>query len=510
VNPIDPREPSVSNARPDGDATRVRFASLSLAILALAALAAAPARAAEPEGTLTAPARRADSDPPEAPAAPAPERISFDALCAEVERTSPLMEAARAGRGIFEAKLAQARAARFPTFKLEAGFAPSPAINGDENATFGVSIDLSQWGYVYRVSVTMVQPLFTFGKLRALRRAADHGIDVGNAQTEAARWELRYRVAQTWYGALLAREIGAIAADGKKWLDKAEARMERLRDEDSVEYDQMEHLRLKTRAAEFYELESKNHEIETASREGMRLLLGRSADTVVEPDVDGLEPLEVTLLPVERYVAQALGFSPGVRSARAEAKALDALADATWDDLWPEIAFIADARITDSNVLGDNVEILGTETVGVSAGFLFALRWRLDVPQKLADVREARAKASLAKSKVDIARAKLELDVRQTYQKLSDKKRLIEVYAESRKAAQGWLTATWDLYDGGFGSFRDVMDALVQFYTKKLGYLQAVHEHDILVFELSRAVGADIVEMGRPKDPPPGLAPPAE
>ncbi|MEZ4268341.1 MAG: TolC family protein [Myxococcota bacterium] len=469
-----------------------------------------PVSAAEPAGVVATEASPPDSDPPEIPPGPKVERISFEALLSEVERTSPLMEAARAGRGIFEAKLAQARAAKFPTFKLEAGFAPSPAINGDDNATFGVSIDLSKWGYVYRVSVTMVQPLFTFGKLRALRRAADHGIDIGSAQTDVARWELRYRVAQAWYGALLAREIGSIAADGKKWLDKAEARMERLRDEDSVDYDQMEHLRLKTRVAEFYELESKNHEIETASREGMRLLLGRSADHPVEPDVDGLEPIELEVLPVERYLELALGRAPQIRSARSEVKALDALADAKWDDLWPELAFIADARITDSNVLGDNVEILGTETVGVSAGFLFALRWRLDVPQKLADVREARAKTNLAKSKLDIARTKLELDIRMLHQKLTDKKRLIEVYEGSRKAAQGWLTATWDLYDGGFGTFRDVMDALVQFYTKKLGYLQAVHEHDILVFELSRTIGADIIEMARPAQAPTGPQPPPE
>lgn len=488
----------------------MQIVRIILAISAIATLHTTAAFAAEPAGVLATDARVEGSAPALESTAPKVERISFEALLAEVERTSPLMEAARAGRGIFEAKLAQARAARFPSFKLEAGFAPSPAINSDDNATFGVSIDLSKWGYVYRVSVTMVQPLFTFGKLRALRRAADHGIDVGSAQTDVARWELRYRVAQAWYGALLAREIGEITADGKKWLDKAEARMERLRDEDSVDYDQMEHLRLKTRVAEFYELDAKNHEIETASREGMRLLLSRAADHPVEPDVDSLEPIAFELLPVERYLDQAFGRAPQLRSARSEVKALDALADAKWDDLWPEFAFIGDARITDSNVLGDNVEILGAETVGVSAGFLFALRWRLDVPQKLAEVREARAKTSLAKSKLDIARTKLELDVRMLHQKLTDKKRLIEVYEGSRKAAQGWLTATWDLYDGGFGTFRDVMDALVQFYQKKLGYLQTVHEHDILVFELSRTIGADIVTMARPAAPAEGLASPPE
>ena len=64
-----------------------------------------------------------------------------------------------------------------------------------------------------------------------------------------------------------------------------------------------------------------------------------------------------------------------------------------------------------------------------------------------------------------------------------------------RKSAQGWLTATWDLYDTGFGGFRDVMDALLQFYGKKVSYLKLVHEHNLLIYKLSQAIGHDVVTL---------------
>ncbi|MDP6946603.1 MAG: hypothetical protein QF464_20810, partial [Myxococcota bacterium] len=69
---------------------------------------------------------------------------------------------------------------------------------------------------------------------------------------------------------------------------------------------------------------------------------------------------------------------------------------------------------------------------------------------------------------------------------------------KSMVAARGWLTASWDLYETGFGNFKDVMDSLVQFYGKKVGYLRTVHEHNLLVVEYSRAIGHDITALGPP------------
>lgn len=36
------------------------------------------------------------------------------------------------------------------------------------------------------------------------------------------------------------------------------------------------------------------------------------------------------------------------------------------------------------------------------------------------------------------------------------------------------------------------MDALVQFYEKKFGYLRLVFEHNLLTWRLSQAIGTDI------------------
>ena len=46
-----------------------------------------------------------------------------------------------------------------------------------------------------------------------------------------------------------------------------------------------------------------------------------------------------------------------------------------------------------------------------------------------------------------------------------------------------------DLYDAGFGNVKEVTDALVEFYKRKLGYLKAAYDYNDAVARLSKAVG---------------------
>jgi multidrug efflux system outer membrane protein len=428
------------------------------------------------------------------------ETIGWDELVEQVERTSPFMDAARSGLDAMEAQLRRAQWARFPSFRLEAGGTPTPEI---QTNGFDIDVDWSRWGYFYRVGITMVQPVFTFGRIHALRTAARDGVDVGTARVDLARWELRVRMAQAYYGAQLAKELGEILRDGRAWLEKAESRMNRLRAADADGYDQMEHLRLKTRSAEFFQLEADQRQLEVASLTGLRLLMSRGPNRPLTPIAERLTPLELSEVTVETLVSAMVEHEPKFRMAQAAGRAKSALADAKGAELWPQVVFLADGSVNDSNVLSTEGTLMEGETLGYSIAVLLGMRWNLDVPQRLAVRDQARAEANAAVSSAYVARDMAELEVRRIHQALSDKRMLIDVYARSKKAAKGWLSAAWDTHDAGFGSFRNVMDALLQFYGKRLAHLKAVHEYNIMIHELSRAVGVDVTTLTVAKEQQP-------
>lgn len=483
------------------------------AVLAAAVALAAPSRAAAPPPVKSSSAGAPSQASPKAPAVKsssahgvAPTRVvTWAELVREAEHTNPLMRSARAGLDSFAAQLGRADWAYFPSFKLEAGGTIVPQVTG--NALHSAS-DTSHLGYLFSVNVKMVLPLYTFGKILSLRRAARAGVRVGNAQVDAARWEIRYRAAQAWYGVLLARELQVILDDGEGWLKKAEERMIRLRDQDSDDYDQNEHLRLRSRLADFYQLAANNRELTVQSQQGLRLLLSQPPELLVVPNSKHLDPLPITLLPVERYVAEALKHEPTLCQARAAAAAKRALHDAKKADLLPSFVLLADATIADSNVITDQPSSFAVDTAhAMGASALLGIRWNLDVPNRIWLASQAGANARKATQDASAQALQVEFKVRDLYQQLQNRTSLIKRFAASQKAAQGWLMANWDLYDDGFGEFRDVMDALVQFYSKKVAYLQVVYEHNVLIYELSRAVGADITELSAAADPSPGATP---
>lgn len=427
-----------------------------------------------------------------------PQLVGWEELVERVEETSPLMASARAGLEQFGHTMDRADWAYFPSFRLDGGVAPVPSISGQG---FDANVDLSSWGYFYRVSLTLAQPVYTFGKIAGLSEAAARGLDVGKAQVEVARWELRYRAAQAYQGALLARELDALFIEGKDWLDRAEARMVRLRDEDSDDYNQLAHLRLKARVADFWHMETENKTLHETTHAGLRVLLSLPAEQSVRPKEDTLEPVVLKLEPVETCLAIAERSMPGLRLARAGAAAKSALADAAEAGVWPDLLVLGEVSASDSDAIDADSQVPGDGNLGLSGGLLLGLRWNLDVPERLFKGREARAAARKLGHKARAARDLMEVEIRRLHQQLTGRARMVEITRKSMIAARGWLTASWDLYDAGFGNFRDVMDALVQFYAKKVGYLKTVHEHNLLAVDLSRAMGQDITSPRASTEP---------
>ncbi len=421
---------------------------------------------------------------------PARPELALDALFAAVERDHPLMDAARAGLDSLRARMNQADWAYFPTIRMTAGTSIVPTITGDALVS---RTDWGRLGVFGDLRVEVVQPLFTFGRIDALQAAAEKGIGVGRAAIEVARWELRARAAEAWYSMQLARELDGLLADGKSWIDKAEARMEKMRDEDSPEYDQLEHLRLKTRVAEFYELQARNEMLKQTAEAGMRVLLQLRPGQLPPLPAGELEPIEFTPLPIADYVAIARANDPALQLARARAGAQDALADARAAELWPNLVILGDVRATRAPTIDEPRSIFANDPFNRTLGAIaLGLEWRLDVPQRLFAKDEARATARRARAEAEVQEQLMEVNVTRLAQDLLNQRSLLDVYLASRKASQGWLTATWDTYESGFGTFRDVMDALVQFYEKRIGHLQVVYNHNLALWRLSQAIGADV------------------
>lgn len=417
------------------------------------------------------------------------EVVAWPALVAEIEQTHPLMMAAHAGLERFEAALQSARWRHSPVFDIEAGLGPQPSVRQDAGKTI---VDAERWGYYYRVGVRLEQPLYSFGKLAGLKLAAAHGVEVGQAHVEVARWELRYRAARAYQGAVLSRELAGLLEEGARWIEKVQVRLEEMRKQDSERYDQMAHLRLKSRLGHFAQMNLDNQGLHEEAHQALRLLLSRPSERSVRPIEEEVAPTSLTLAPLADYLAIADRQRPALREARADATAKSALADSAEAAIWPDVLLMGEFSAVDSDVIEVPGAVPGDRPEGVAAGLLLGLRWRLDIPQAIAQGRAVRAHAEQLAQRARSARATMEAEVRRLHSRLTRQSSVLTAMNDAKVAARSWLSASWELYDSGFGDLRDVTDALEQFWTTHVGHLRAVVAHNLLIVELSRAVGQDI------------------
>ena len=120
----------------------------------------------------------------------------------------------------------QVDAARWPIVALDAGVGPS--LQGDagpRNVAQSVEQQYKDFTWtelsaVFFGNLTVIQPLYTFGKIAQRGEAADHGLRAREAQTRMQSADVAFEVAQMYEGMLYARDAGRFFEEMKDWLEK--------------------------------------------------------------------------------------------------------------------------------------------------------------------------------------------------------------------------------------------------------------------------------------------------
>ncbi len=437
------------------------------------------------------------------PGAAAPSRddsaapMSLEALLDEALARSPLMAAAHQNVHVFEAKLREAWWAWFPSSRMDFRLGVTPAKWGDpiEGGT-----DFNRWGVHWRFRVEGAMPLYTFGKISALREAAREGVQVAEATVDLARAEVALLVRQSYYGWQLGRQMEDIVSDGRRYLDRARERLIRLDEEDCPDFDQTDLLRLRVYEADVETLFVQSRRIQQQALQGLALLLGRAGrdglpatPTPVAVEKRDLEQEGPPLDLLEDLVARFAHDQPELRVAKHGARAQRALAGARFADLFPDLVLAAHFSYAQSPVADEQSSPFAYDPWNSwFGGAGLALRYELDLPRRLARSRGASAEAARTEALGDVQSAQVALEVTTAWLEAEQARELLPTYQRAHRAARAWVMAKSDLYDGGFAPLEEVTDALVEFFKRRLGYLQAIHDHNMAMARLSRALGTDL------------------
>ena len=106
--------------------------------------------------------------------------LTLDQLIAKGLAVSPEVQAANAGVANARAKKSQASGTRFPQLELTTIVGPSPEAKGSILSSPNTKGDPEITNVFVRNEMSIVQPIYTFGRISGLNKAASEGIEISN------------------------------------------------------------------------------------------------------------------------------------------------------------------------------------------------------------------------------------------------------------------------------------------------------------------------------------------
>jgi outer membrane protein, multidrug efflux system len=344
-----------------------------------------------------------------------------------------------------------------------------------------------------------VQPLFTFGKLTAGRRAALEGVSASRKREDGLVAELALNVKRAYYGLKLARAVLETLNEGKEKLEEAQAQIEKDLEAGTGNVTQTDRLRMRTVRAE---VEIRLLEAQKGADDaigGLRALIGPDGPTDIEIDADALEPLEVPERPLAHYEEQA-------RLSRPELRALDhlvaskrALADLERRKLYPDLVLLGNATLAYASSIDDPQNAFYNDPFNsMGAGVAAALRLPLDLGVRNARAAQIRADADEAMHRRREAMGGIGFEVERAHASLREATKRLAAVRLGEKAAKAWITAVGANFATGLAEAKDFADALVNSFQFRIRALQAIFDVNMAAASLARATGTEVALPPRP------------
>lgn len=392
-----------------------------------------------------------------------------------------------------QARLHQVEAARFlPRLRLESTSGLVPAAEGDIFNPPQDTAGLRDLGPFTQAELEFMQPLYVAGAAH-LWRAAQQGVAVEEAGLQGQRLDLGLEVAELYYGLLLARELGELAADLRKKIEEKRAEIE---DNPAIPLSG----RYKFQLA-LVELDKQQQLI--AQKKGLALAAlawktGLQEGESVELESPGLAPETAVLPPLDSLCARAFGQRPDWRRLQAGLAAKEALTQAARGGYYPQVVLSGALRYAVAPRRTDQHNpFVKDEFNYFNGGVVLRLRQALEWDLIGAEVDKARAEYLELKAKERLSAQGLRVDVQRAYGEYQQAAAELGAATEARRLSRQWAKEAQEAYELDPEEAKELIAGFEAWAQSEQAYYEAVYRHNLALAKLEKTTGG--LSLRRPQ-----------
>ncbi|HWB78551.1 MAG TPA: TolC family protein [Nannocystaceae bacterium] len=382
-----------------------------------------------------------------------------------------------------------------------------PPDNLDIQSAGGYFRQLGRAGVRFQFQLDTVIPLYTFGKIKNVKKIAEAGVLVTKLQKAATQAETLMRVQQAYSTLLLARESIAILREAKKIVDDARKRVAKDLggggddfdadpSELNADRDPDDLVKVNLAALELEENMREALKVESLALSALWALAGKGAPVGFDIDAKELDAIELDggLRPLRHYKELAVDTRPEAKMASAGVQLRKAQERLARSNFLPDLGIAVSIGVARSNAADKDMRTLyyqdGFNFSRVTAAL--ALRWRFDFHNDAFDLIAARADLRAAEHQQEAAQLLLGRDVEEAYADLVDARTTIEIRDRARRESWKIVVSQQQRDTVGGGNSTELLRALEKWYKWRFAHVEAIGQHNVAAARLARAVGAPL------------------
>jgi|APSaa5957512622_1039677.scaffolds.fasta_scaffold19674_2 outer membrane protein len=373
-----------------------------------------------------------------------------------------------------------------PRLRLESVSGLVPDAEGDIYNPPSDTSGVRALGPFARAELEFVQPLYTFGLLSNLRRAARAGVDLERAYLAGDEVAVTHEVKELYFGLLLVQDLSALARRLREELAQWEDEV--TLDNPDIPLSAPYKLELA-----LLELDHRSQELDDALRLAHGALayqVGLPQDEHITLEEDVLRPTSVVLPPVEQLYSRALRQRPEWRQLQAGLAARHAQERAARSAYYPQIFVAGGIRYAIAPGRTDQHNPFVKDEFNLFNGGLFlGIRQSFEWGLLGADLDKARAKRRQLEAVETTAAQGIRVEVRQAYDAFALTQSSLVRTRKARNLTREWIQLAQDEYDLDPGSVKELISAFEALAGSEEAYYRAMYEANLSLADLERTIG---------------------
>jgi outer membrane protein len=422
----------------------------------------------------------------------AAEALSVEDCVARALASAPELGEAQADIALAGAKLSEAKGYRYPQIEFLGLIGPIPKVRGNQVSSPDSVNSTDHWTWFQRGDATLVQPIFTFGKISHSMSAATHGIEVEKARLAQKRQEIVPKVQEYYYGVLLARELKELLGEVRDDLGRARDKAKKLLDQNSENVEEADLYKLDAFSGEVNKYLAEASKGETLALSALKARIGLAPEAPLElKDVRLLRAGE-PIAPLNSYLARARENRPEFRQVSEGLKARKELVAAAKAARYPD--FFLGGRLSAAHAEGRdrvNNPWINDEFNHFWGGAALGLKWKLDFGITAAKISQEQAQYDKLVSTKTYAEQNIPLQVTKFYDEGMEAAAGIEATKSGYESSKKWAVTAIANFDFGVGPAKEIFDSLQQYAKMRAAYFQSIYNYNLALANLSYAVGEE-------------------